>query len=206
MPLTNPRYVRLTDSGNAVAVTTGGAVALYPCYEPCNPVVEVTCTWTDGDPTKTLFDYTWTNGETKLLCPDRYARVVTSTVYYGSLIRHTSYESWVFGAFNGSLFLRASQQFTTTSAGGATTGTPRWYRTVRARPWYFTTAGTGTTKGKLTETLGGEVTQALSTNNINRTAWTTSTALIADNQFGQLTTTDGVTVQWQRNTGVAWGT
>ena len=63
---------------NAIGVNGGilveGGVAECECCEPAcdDPLLDVTLTWTDSDTTKDYLGETWTNGETRAICPDTY--------------------------------------------------------------------------------------------------------------------------------------
>lgn len=67
-----------------------------PVTNPCDPdpPLSVTMTWTDGDTNKTLFGQTWTNGETKVLCPGSYAC-------------YTEVEEWLDTTINPDIIIRA---------------------------------------------------------------------------------------------------
>lgn len=160
---------------------------------PCDyPMVDATLSWTDADETKSAFGKTFTNGETKALCP---------LDYYCSIARFGSSESW-----------RSDYM---TLIGTEWTYFPYWppYYTPSTQYWYQRAHLTAAYDPAFSldyyqQRVCGYSTYAYSytyTKSYNLSTWSVGGAPgFPVDCFGQLTTTDGVTVEWARGRG-AWG-
>ena len=175
-----------------------------PTPTPCgqNPPVLVTVTWTDSDVTKSIWGETFTKGESKYVCPTLYG--CNNSDGTGPLYFQNHEEYWWFDNSPTSLFLYAVDNVTTVEG---TLVCHRQRNSLYAVPpgaslnvyKYLTTSYMTATTYSGTMTL----TSNISTENFNAAAWSLKD-FIPDHLFGQLTTTDGVTITWQRTIPSYW--
>ena len=182
-----------------------------PCTEP-NPGIDVTLAWTDEDVTKTFLSVSWTNGETKTICPSVYVRTELDPTFSAS----ASTELWRVGSFSGtkSVFLFGALASWRTTGTLPTEYVKRVRDTVIVRGLtptvgslkltrYFDVISTSTLS-KITQTAN------LSAQNLGNASTNfndSANGCVEDNAFGQMSDTKGITYTWARTAACAsrWG-
>jgi len=170
-------------------LSVGGINTSCCCDPPTNPCepdppIKVTLTWTDSDTTKNYVGETFTNGETRVICPDIYQCANNSREYW-----RKSANTMILSAG-----LRSDGEGNTTATVHAlnVNGQGTGYLSIYASITPGTGAGLFTTSNNL------------ASDNINGNNFLVSSRYILDAQFGQLTDTTGVTVKWTRFLAGEW--
>jgi len=156
-----------------------------------NPRVIITVSWTDSDTQKTIFGCTFNNGDTFTVCPDTYNCFTTNP----------ELEEWeVYVSFGDRLRLlgqsygTAPYDYNRQKVEVHYLGNANWSGGAYNYPVATPTASTTS------------ITQSnISTVNLDPNTWSPSERDVGDKLFGQVTTTQGVTIKWERNTDYSWG-
>ena len=143
------------------------------------PRVAVTLSWTDTDTTKNYLGCTWSNGEKKQICPTTYQNTTTGTA-------SKSEEDWIIND-QGIIRLAANTDFEA----------PNDENGVLIRVQFPSEGNYQVGKNSTTTSIQ---TSSISTENISEAALSEAAITIQDNFFGQMTTTSGITVKWERMT------
>lgn len=149
------------------------------CPGDTGPKVNVTLSWTDPDTTKSFLGCTFTNGETKAVCPTNYDK--------------PNSEVWLASASGDLLSMfafTATTRFYIYTAGGA-----------KIRHAYYDFG-----PGSFVTTFNTPVVNLSSYAPVNGPGGgpggpVVGNKTILDNQFGFITTTSGITISWARGVG-----
>lgn len=198
-------------------------VEVNPC-EDDKPSLKVTITWTDTDVTKVLMGITWTNGETKLLCPGNYDCINSYNTFVAVLyplpsitfIWSTKKESWNDAALGN--FGKLNQEYyhlRKINPGGVYYEQRVWDKEV-GKFYDFDGAVFYISQGKqITTYLSvANTNSALDVTNVNTSSYNLFSfgpwaapdedATPPIKLFGTFTTTTGITMTWVKGPG-PWG-
>jgi hypothetical protein len=159
------------------------------CDGNTDPQVKMTVSWTDSDTNKYLFGCAW------LVCPNIYT-ITDDTSFVGSSVQT---EAWnIFSDINNRFTLDVSYKRDNTTFG--TVGERRivFQNSQNSFDWF---------KEQSRFPVGSPIVNTETTNNISTRThqsgvnaflfWAPS-GHIDDSNFGQLTTTDGLTIKWEK--------
>jgi hypothetical protein len=178
----------LDDDGNVFLADEGNADICEDCCDAfcvsvcANPSILVTVSWTGPEATQTIWTESWTNGESKKLCPTSYTADATDE--YWSIGPTSGVDALRVHGFDDGVTWRQNvtlRRIPYTS--GAVTGR---YWTL-ARQWTNGAGPGGISSYIASYTLDGPVTTLTPTGNF-----------VDDSLFGTLTTNYGLTVVWKR--------
>jgi hypothetical protein len=182
-------FARLTKSSSTghLLKTANGHLskACGGCDDTCThagsdaPSTCMTNAWSDTDTTKTLWGQSWSNGETKTMCPDDY-------VCAGG----NSYERWLFNFPAGDLVFSAIAGF----------GSKRHDLLIARGARYTTFLFVRKTTGGTTSSS-----HKVSSHNIDFSGLDVNDAFVTSEFFGNLLWDDGVQTTWTQN-GDHWNT
>ena len=176
------------------------------------PAMQITITWIDADETKNFFGETWSNGDTKYLCPDWYGGAggpsYSTFSFYKTPI--TTAKSGDYGSMSGAKGsgppVTINGKFKIVIHSTKTTATFGFNAygkvSLRGKKWYDISGPTPS----LTRTYTRARTGSLSTYTPTclAAAGTYNSPAIGDKMNGQFTTTLGVTVAWERAPSSYW--
>jgi hypothetical protein len=184
--------------------------------ETTNPKVKVTLTFSGGG-TKNFLEETWNSGDQKLICPNSLYGVDTSGAPGG-----TNNERWK-ASGNGTIYLHVKQSRFANTPTITTTASNKAYMSIRGTPSAFggdvvmqhldyplrqyKSPTTVLPQAAFTINHGQSSINYLSTHSPAHAAFETLagaagvTGTIFDGMFGQLTTTSGITLKWERYAG-----
>ena len=182
----------INSAGSRIIESTGGVFFCDSC--PCGgittgqcpgggPAIDFTVTWNGGSPPCDIVGGTWnwggrswTNNETKTICPVFYQCLYQeTTTAFPSVLYTREVWSMVLGAGTGNfIFIQAIGYYTTC---------PGFYMGIS--PLGTTSAAVSTISGMSAAGISGVVP-------------------LTNAYFGKITTSNGITIQWQKNLPAEW--